>query len=229
MAGATGLAAWVVLRPSVLAPRYFLATLLLLVPLAARAAEHASLGDPARRWLGPVVATAALVVLTTTMLNGLGLWFFPTASARVLAGTARPCERFGPNCRVLVELSKEAGPGDRVLLLSYHRYWLRPDLLQCVSRSLEEQSLLGPHTSPEERWREVVQRGFRYLVSDPATHQAALDALQPEDAPPWLALTPVFRRGRIEAWRLDLRPGAPTARASCRQTAPPAWDIVEAP
>jgi hypothetical protein len=229
MAGATGLAAWLLLRPSVLAPRYFLATLLLLVPLAARAAEHASLGDPARRRLGPVVTTAALVVLTTTMLNGLGAWFFPTASARVFAGTARPCERFGPYCRVLVELSKEAGPGDRVLLLSYHRYWLRPDLLQCVSRSLEEQSLRSSQSSPEERWREVVQRGFRYLVADPTTHQATLDALEPENAPPWLALTPVFRRGRLEAWRLDLRPGAPTAFVSCRQTAPPAWDIVGAP
>jgi hypothetical protein len=226
-AALAGVLTWAVLRPSLMAPRYLLATLLLLVPLAARAAEYVSTADRRPRWLAGCVLACLYLSLGSTALGSLGIRSLPTVVARHLTGEWPECEGDGIPCRAMAALNRKAAPGDRVLLLSYPRYWLRPDLLQCVNAG-DEVDFSG-QPGAEALWLKIRERGFRYLIIDRNTHAAEAAALDLKHAPPWLWLIPMFRAGMragMEVYRLHWLSPPRVPTVTCRRVDPPAWDVV---
>jgi hypothetical protein len=83
---------WMLYSPSVLSPRYILASLLLLALLPARAAEYISLNDQRPRLLSVGVMTATLVTLLAVQLYFLNLVFFPNDTVQYLMGKWSECE-----------------------------------------------------------------------------------------------------------------------------------------
>ncbi len=96
-------------------------------------------------------------------------------------------------CAFIEMVNRLASPGERVLVLSGYRYYLRPDLFVCASVG-EEYSLLQSLTlrSQDEFWKEIYQHGYRYIVYDRffVKYILRLKGLPPlENPPPWLNLS----------------------------------------
>ncbi len=212
-----GLAVWMIFRPSVLSPRYILATLLLLALLPARAAEYVSLADFRPRVLTFSVTVFTSVTLIAFGLSFLGVVFFPDSTKSSLAGTLSECDRDGIYCSAINKINKIAQPGERVFIASWERYWFRGDLLQCLSMN----------ASGDDLWLEFYKNGVSFLFIDKATHAAFLKQLDLENRPDWVHLTPVFDRSIVLIYRMDFAdPPTDVAPMTCeRRPSSTIWEV----
>ena len=224
LAGLAGTLVWVVLRPSIIAPRYLLAVLLLFYPLAARAAEHMLDQERSPRWLGRAIAgitLAALAIFSYPLLP------IAADSARQLQGRETgPCALASTHCPPLLQLNAEAAPGDRVYALSYYTYWMRDDLLQCRDRGAESKSilLLGGQGLT---WKALQNGGFNWLVVDRTSHNRDYTALLDETPPDFLDLE--IRHQSNDVIVVRLRDRRTTPPRPCRQVDGKAWVLATQP
>jgi hypothetical protein len=125
-----GMVAWLAVAPSQMAPRYFLAPLLLFAILAAWLGQIASRESP--RLLRHFVPLAAIALAIGTMP-----WIYGhvTEAAEYTSSQAAMPKQLSPieEQRVADIVNMRARKGSRILLVSYYRYFFRPDLLQCLA------------------------------------------------------------------------------------------------
>jgi hypothetical protein len=129
VSGLVGLLCWMLIRPSTLAPRYILATLLMLMPIGAIAFEYLWQHECKPRMAS--IAFAAALLLSVGAAPIIGIYPF-RVTAYMMAGQPECGLTDTSYCRGLNAINAHAEPGERVLLLGYYSYWLRPDLLQCT-------------------------------------------------------------------------------------------------
>lgn len=170
-AALAALVAWMVLRPSVIAPRYILASLLMFVPLLALAVE-AVLTHPASQ---PVlrIATTAVIMLALSA----SFWHLlpiPGALTMRISSSDKACVLASPECDPFRRLADVARSGDRILVASYYPYWLTPSQLQCRDTLEEQREMLGE--SDLLPWLKT--RGFDYAVVDPVVAPKLAAGLQ---------------------------------------------------
>lgn len=223
LAALVGLVVYAVFFPSVLAPRYFLVVLLLLILFPARAAEFVSQNDSRPRWLAAGVMGVTDITLIVTGLYFLGNVFYPFNMYQYLTGNLSECAR-GQTiyCDAMTAINGAAKPGDRVYLMSFYRYWLRPDLIQCVLTSS------GVPLGADERWAYLYAQNVSFLLADKATHSAEIDALDLSNPPGWLELKLLYSNGDGTLMAYQIKWVDPPTQISetCQQLNPPAWDIV---
>ncbi|MDQ3817289.1 MAG: hypothetical protein M3362_06320, partial [Acidobacteriota bacterium] len=201
---------------------YILATLLLFIPVAARAAERFTESEERPRFISAGMQIAIALSLLTALLTPLSnIRMVPSQALKYLRGQAASCDLAGGECPSLVAINEQAGPGERVFLGTFFSYWLRPDLLQCMSNSDEKAEMVELET-PELRWSYLYDEGFRFVVIDETTR----DKLDPAQAPPWLKLVPLVRTGSFESFRLESLDSARTSRAVCQQTNASDWGVT---
>ncbi len=224
LAALVGLICWVLLHPSVLSPRYILCTLLLLIPLGARAAEYVSQTETGVRFISFGVLACILITQVTYGLHFLNVVFFPYKTKQYLAGQISQLDRDDLYCRLLTTLGQGAEPGDRVVFAAYHRYWLRPDLLQCASRDTELGNLMGQ--TSEAFWNGILEGNFRYLVVDKSSHGKVEENLKEGKHPDWIRISILCEEGNMSVYRLEFTKPPRESMLECIQAAPPAWDVV---
>jgi hypothetical protein len=222
LAATAGIIIWIFLQPSDIAPRYMLATLLLFALLPARAVEYVSQNDVRPGWLAFWVMLCTITTLVAVGLLSLNSVFFPESTYRYLSGKMPDCYREGQSCQAMVAINHDAAPGARVFLASYYRYWLRADLLQCLSTQAD----LDIDGTPAVKWQTFYQRGFSYLLVDRSTQGIFLNGLDLANPPSWLKLVVLFQNDSIAVYRLyAIRPPSRQVE-TCRQVDPPSWDVV---
>ena len=162
VAGIAATIFWVAIRPSVIAPRYFLAPLLLLVPIVAIAAEMAWNRKSSKLVHFAITSTIALAfIFPVYQLRGL-LLVIPN----LLAGQKKSCIQASEYCAPLLELNSVADKGDRIYFASYYSFWLREDLLQCLN-AVDEIADLEKSSNLVEALR---SSGFHYIAVDRTSH-----------------------------------------------------------
>ncbi len=231
IAALVGVAVWMVYNPSVLAPRYILATLLLLILLPARAAEYVSLNDQKPRLLTIGVMVTTFIALIAVGLYFLNQVFFPNRTIPVLNGEMNECKRDGEYCNAMDAINRKAAPGARVYLATYEHYWLRGDLLQCVSSTQES---IPADVSGDRLWLDLYQRGFTYLFIDESTHGAYVKQLDLQNPPAWLQLIPLYEKplingqGPVLVYQMKfLTAPSPTKPMTCqRRPSSTIWEVV---
>lgn len=221
LAGLLGVVVWMVLRPSVIAPRYFFASLALLIPLVARAAEIAYEQEERPRWL-----RAAMVFTLVSALSfvSLPLVMTPYWSLGAKPGANPACTYASNYCQPLTKLNEIAPPGSRVYFAGYYGFWLRPDLLQCQATPAEIQRL-EKLPDAAARWSYLVERGFRYVVIDKTSHARVAKRLSGETAVKITVPIPVTAQlivGQLEPGDQRLGPAA-----HCASNPDGGWMIVE--
>lgn len=217
VAGAVGTLLWMALRPSVIAPRYFLTTLLLFYPLVAKAADYVLTHEARPRWLGAAAMAFVLLALAVFAYPLLPVARYAAAAAR---GTGDECALASPYCVPLSRLSREALPGDRVYLAGYYGYWLRDDLLQCRDRG-DESRLPRLGGGPGISWEALAQGGFRWLVVDLSSHGQEWETLAGLPRPDYLAAETFWHDNRLLVLRLTDR--RRPERVACAQVDGRAW------
>lgn len=223
VAGLLGTFLWVLFRPSVIAPRYLLATLFLLIPSVALATEEVFATEKRPRLLSGAMAVV--------ILSSLGIFMFPHVKLpayliQFFRGTFPVCGLASPYCEPLVSLNQQAGPGTRVFFAGYYAYWMRPDLLQCRDNR-EDSQTLETVTNGADRWTTLYTRGFHYVVIDKISHLTMVSLLDPSTAPPWLDVTEILKTAELSVLKLSSRVEDRRTELSCTQRAYPAWDVMK--
>lgn len=216
-AGAVGTALWVALRPSVIAPRYLLATLLLFYPLTAKAMERVLVRETPPRWFG---AGVLAVVLSAFVIFSYPLLPIARHAVAVMRYDVDPCALASPYCAPLRWLSAAAAPGDRVYFAGYYGYWLRDDLLQCRDQNAESRlprSLGGPGLT----WDALVAGGFRWLAVEKASHEQLWAELAKHPRPAELGVEIFWDDPTVLIVHVADKRSA--HRVACKQVAPGTW------
>lgn len=181
------LAIWMVVRPSVLAPRYILATLFLFIPLAARSAEHVLEGLKFRNYLKVVVISALFSAMPIGLL-GIGLTRLPHVFFKGQGIAETFTTQYSP---ALNEVNLLVQPGERVYVAGYYTFSLNPELLQGLNVR-EESSRLSGQDEVSEKWKYLFARGFSYMVIQKPTHASYLDMFCVDMVPSWMNVRNVF-------------------------------------
>jgi hypothetical protein len=222
VAGLVGTLLWVLLRPSVIAPRYLLATLFLLIPSVALAAEGVFTTEARPRILSTGIVLVSLLAL--------GIFTFPHAKLPLhlihfLRGTFPVCGLASPYCEPLVALNQQAEPGARVFFAGYYSYWMRPDLLQCRD-DRSDAGAFAKESDASSRWATLYTRGFHYVVIDKTSHRTMISLLDQSMAPPWLDVEEILKTDELSVLKLSSRTHDRTVELDCTQRLHPAWDVT---
>ena len=225
LAALIGIVAWSVYRPSVFSPRYILAVLLLLILLPARAAEYVSLNDKSPRLLAAAVIASTVISLIAFGLFFLNRVFFPNDMIRYLSRTINECDRDGLYCQAMSEVNRKARAGDRLYLASYQRYWLRGDLLQCLSTTNEAISV---EVSGQDPWLVLYEKGFKLLFIDESSRSFTSKRLDLEHLPQWVELTPLYTQEPVHVYRIKFNKPPSTIEPAVCQRRPSSriWEVV---
>jgi hypothetical protein len=221
LAGALAIATWVILRPSVLAPRYFLPAILTLYPLAGLLVE----GVWRRQGLWLVRAALPLLLILTILQNCV-LHVGPLS--RALNIPIPGPEEFKPHLwNSLRTINERAALGDRVLVGSYYSYPLRADLIQCALPLSDVHRVLNQDGAPS--WALVRQMGVRFIALDASVQSVPGGwTTDPDALPAWLHVEEIYVGTGWRALELHVGDGAPPAERNCRQV-DGTWTIVTAP
>jgi hypothetical protein len=157
-------------------------------------------------------------------------------------GTFSPIDLNGqPHCYNVVicmffdDVNQSASIGDRVFTLNAYRYYLRPDLFACSSRSNEYAVLqkLASQNSPEF-WIEVYQQGFRFVTYETnfsVRHSHFGTIPDPSLAPSWLHIKTLYTSNKNldVVYRLEADGVPIPVKTTCSKNENGGWEIMFTP
>jgi hypothetical protein len=219
-----GLVIWIILFPAVPMPRYFLATLILLTVPASWAAEKFSLLG---RMSARVIWAATLLVLISFYGAYSSKFFnFKDAYRNFVTEQAEgmPTSDEVSSYGVYQALNQIAEPGARVYTLTYFKFLMRPDLIQCATQSSERPGPLDSK-NPESFWRRMYLHGFTYVLAEDAYNEVSVDSIL-NNKPAWVTIEPVAKNGGWAAYRVAFANQSEKVLLTTREVAPGAWDVV---
>lgn len=224
VAALAGLVIWVVLFPSVPFPRYFLATLILLIVPASWAAEKFSLLG--RMSAHVIWAGTLLMLVLFCRIGGSEIFLLRDAYRNFVTeqteGVPRGVE--ANSYAVCQALNQIAEPGARVHTLTYFKFLLRPDLIQCATKTSEWLSALDSK-NPKIFWHRMHTQGFTYILAEEGYNEVAVDLIL-KTKPAWVTLEPIEKQGAWGAYRITYDKPSEKVLFATREVAPGAWDVV---
>lgn len=210
---------WMVVRPSLIAPRYILALLLLFIPFSAKAAESILSTDFRSRFLAWIVSGSLLISACIAYQIRLHPIMVMVQS---IHGTDifRKISRFRDG---LEFLNQSAAMGDRVYIQGYYSYFLRADLLQLINGEGEN---IGKCESWKEKWEFLYYRGFKYYYIQKEQHTGN-EYLRSGSGPEWLNIKKLYEDSSSILFQITSTNPEKKPLFCGRQVHPPAWDVVE--
>jgi hypothetical protein len=226
IAAIAGVLVWILVRPSILAPRYMLADLFLFLIPAAGATEYVTQNENGPYWLSTWIMGCIGITIMTTGLAFYNKVFFPLKTYQFLSGQLSECGRDTEYCEVMVAVNQRAPLGTRLFINSYQRYWLRPDLLQC-QWTIEEIQIYVALPTDAERWKYLYERGFRYLIffRQWGFIFDGIPSLDVRHIPDWLSVTQE-QVGLNTILLLETRDSRHETDVVCEQRGSSAWELV---
>ncbi len=135
-------------------------------------------------------------------------------------------------CIFFDSVNQTAAPGDRVFVLNAYRYYLRPDLFSCSSRSNEYSTIqkFARNNSPEF-WIEVYRQGYRFLTYEEnfaMNHSRFGKIPDPKEAPPWLKISIISPLNKSENISYKIEASNPPFQPEilCRQKSKNVWQLI---
>lgn len=223
LAAAAGVVCWMAFQPSFIAPRYILATLLLFIPLAAKAVENMLESEKQPR----ICSAAVFGALVTLSLIPL----YPQVKGpinQIIAKRAPvfSAEQMGIYYDGLEVVNETAAMGDRVLLFGCYAFYLRPDLLQCLLSDSEANNLLPDCRRNEIDWRYAILRGCKYVIIQKPIWPKIEAKIAASKLPRWLHLVKLFDDPNQAIYSVVVTDTTIIADVVTRQIHAPAWDVL---
>jgi hypothetical protein len=205
LAAASGIAIWMLLKTSTFAPRYILCSLALFFIFVAGAAAGAS-------YFGSRLVKASVVAMTAYAIWGSLSSFAPVLSSSVSYARSGDIESYTDDDAFVVArmLNATAPAGTRLTLLSYYRYPLRADLLECAI-GVEDINPVVPGNLKND-----FLNGSRYVVFDQSFRKSEMEQTL-GDVPPWLAMKQIYNGHQLAVFEMVALDGAPKAGFQCKK------------
>lgn len=227
IAALAGVILWIIARPSVMSPRYIMATLLLFIPVVASGVERLFSNESGRFTLLRPAAFLSMPILLIAMIPYHDQVISLNTFRQFVAHLVSNQTDYPPDMR-LETVNRHALPGERVFFAGYYGYSLSPEALQCLNGPKDW--FFHPVKQPSTdkfNWSNLYDSGFNYLLLDKGTHGLMTTPLTKNTAPTWLSVTKVFEDGRYLIYTIrSLDPGKKSSYA-CVQVNPYAWDVVK--
>jgi len=218
-----GLILWVIVRPSVIAPRYILATLFLFIPLIAYATEYVYDHELKPRILEFGINVCIVFALAISLYPYANL---PVKVFKHVNDSLHECDMASPYCLPLTGISESAGTGDRIYYVGYYTYWLRTDLLQCINNG-DDDALLEAEESSSNSILALSKLGFSYLVVEKSHSNAErFMASANQEQAPGFELETVLDNPDMAVFRIKSLNDPEPKLTECRQDSQAGWHIV---
>lgn len=195
--GIIGILIWVILRPSVLAPRYFLYTTLILIPLASYCAELMFNKNISPKWFANSIIICCIVSALLCIYSNK---YYAFQGLRAVVKPATKLEP--PVVQASLMLNKLAEKGDRVFSLNYFTYWMRADLLKSMSTKWEMGEALKEGKNNGHIWNFIHSNQFKYVLINSATHSDIDRFLKLEKVPDYLHVFKVFEKNDYKIYEV---------------------------
>ncbi|KTD18970.1 ArnT family glycosyltransferase [Legionella jordanis] len=223
LAGCFGLLCWIGVKPSIFVLRYFLAPLILLIPLPAIAVE-----EQWSRELKPRIVSlsyalfAAVILLMVPFLPNTGAWtIMALKDFRHPLTPKDNCNwEIFSYCKGFDNLNRSVPKGERVFLTGYYSYWMRDDLLQCINQISDFDLFSKPDVN---MWSELYDRGFKHVAVQKATHDKYLKQLKAQNPPDWLLVKMEFEDSDMPIFHIESRDQTKLPHLFCGQNAKRQW------
>ena len=126
-----------------------------------------------------------------------------------------------PECHDMLAMNELADPGDRIFTTNSYTFWLRADLIQCLSSADDRRAL----RSSVEDLSHLYDLGFRYVenVGEPwdlarIAHGMSVSGVYSRDSAGMSQAVQIYKIQSVDPDRQPLW--------SCRQENPPAWEVL---
>lgn len=225
--GMAGIALWNIFFPSFHAPRYFLASLLLLIPAGASLA-----GLMLERPETPKLLKASIFLC---LFISIGFILF-SQTRLILKGQVGGLDWGAPvqgveglHDRAIAKANRIIPAGRRVFVYGGNTVYLRGDLLQGLSTASELERHAALHYS-KDRWAYLFDRGFSYVMirGNPYIRNAETENLfRDDDKPEWLNIRESLNQDGLRLFHISAKDPRHRAAFALKQIHPPAWDIVK--
>lgn len=197
-----GLACWLVVKPSIFAPRYFLPNLLLLLPLPFIGVErYVTSGKASRMVLGLLGTLAAFVTAVSPGEPPAGVWTATPHMVSEYIKNGRPeCGlSISDYCRIFGIVNKNIPVGRRMFVLGYYTYWIEGSLLRRINTNEET---LSVSKQPENIWQYLHDHGFCAVAVQTATHGNYVPYLQKAKLPEGFKVVEDFKGSNMPVFFL---------------------------
>ena len=179
-----GIFLWIIVRSTGVTPRYILPTLLLLLPLMAAAGQKVL---EQRKTLLQFIIVASLIFV---LASGLFIQLFVFQKFRSNVCALKPKTFYGPNCNSLNFLNQKALDSDRVFLVGYNGFYLKPSLLVNLDNNQEKLQFLFLHQ--DQPWEYLFNHGFKYVVIQKEVNFRVMLQLENDPQPDWLNIQRIY-------------------------------------
>lgn len=180
--GIAGILTWMLIRPSVMAPRYFFSILIPLFIPSGLVAEKL-ITSSRSYWIRIPLMISSILILAMFLVDRRPI--FRDVFFYFQSGVWPECHRASDYCSALRKVNLIAEPGDRILTAGYYFYHLRSDLLQCTDSPFEKGLW---QTGSDKFWKELYENGFDYVLIQKEFHSDKLREIQANNKPAWLGL-----------------------------------------
>lgn len=212
-----GILTWIVARPSVIAPRYILPTLLALLPLGGYIIERLW---QSRKYV--VLKFSVLFLSFVTVLFTIINLDEPLVVAKYY-WKASPRTYAGAIWKSLNLVNQKAEQGAIIHLAMWYRLPLRADLLQCLSRKKDK---LSGKKDNKITWEKLHDEGATWLVWDRLTHgKNFVEQVNSYDKPGYLSVITHPIDDRFTVYQIIPKKGAPKSNQRCIQQKDGTWQI----
>ena len=226
LAGAAvlGLLVWIILEPSVIAPRYYMPAVMALIPIAAIAAERAIRGRQRKvLCIAVIISTLAVLYMDIRSITPYAHW-----GRHYLRTTPADWGREDAVWASFNALNRMAGPGERVYLASYWSLQMRTDLIQCALGEQELEKLKRAKDNPAGLIAMLQGLGVRYIIQDTLTHAGAVpgwDRLRDLPSAPVLSRQAFGPNDRMVVYTLSADEESDPPQVRCTEVEESIWRV----
>lgn len=163
---------WITFRAAAVTPRYILPSLLVIIPLIASKTE--AIFDLKKLYLlKTVIVCALLFVILTTLAHNLS---YALNFTSIVRNKTDASVYYGPHYLSLSYVNTNAKLNERVFLVGYYGFFLRPDLLVNLDNEQEKMDVI--FYSQPSPWDYFYDHGFKYVVVQKAPHLLVMDQME---------------------------------------------------
>jgi hypothetical protein len=209
-----GVGLWMIIRPSVLAPRYILSTLLLFIPVAAWIVEK--IFEREKLMLLKFSVTLSMIIFLILTCYQLQVRNTLAGAYHWLKDKSYDYEAKGG----IAFLNTNAHRGDRIFFEGYYTYYLRSDLLQCINNPEEKEV-------NELDMNYLYDHGYKYFISDTSIDRKTKEFIQSEDSRSWLTVAKVYDDYYNTIYHIISNDSTKMPAYYCKQCNPPVWSVLK--
>lgn len=215
-----GLGLWMIARPSVLAPRYLLATLLLFIVPVAIGFEKVLLGNISKLLKYFLVLSVFFVLFCSVILIlGPAQHYYKIFSGKISIDTLK-----SPYYNSLKFLNSHATKGERIFFAGYYSYYLKPDLLECMDDPRDTAQMSEVNNS--KIWDILFQRGFNYILVQKDSQKYMLNLLDDNKKPELFDTEKIYDDDFVTIFSLRSKEPNNPSQCQCLSQNFKAWEVV---